>query len=256
MEFRYIDSGYNTPSMNMAIDEALLDSKLSVLRFYQWKPAALSLGYFQKTSDINVDYCKKNKIEIVRRLTGGNAVLHDQELTYSFIIDEKEMPSSVIESYKVISKAILKALKNLGVDARMNENIESKEKSAVCFNDPSWYEIIVNNKKIVGSAQKRLNGKLLQHGSILFDIDIEKYAGCFKNNSKEMNNTLSKRITSINSELNRIVSYEELATSLKKGFENELKISFISSMLSKEEEISANKISKEKYSANEWNYKF
>src|SRR3989338_9695631 len=98
MDFRFLETGFKTPAMNMAIDEALLSSKLPVLRFYGWKPAGLSLGYFQNSSVINVSQCKKLGIDIVRRATGGNAVLHDKELTYSFIIDESMMPKAVINS--------------------------------------------------------------------------------------------------------------------------------------------------------------
>ena len=89
MKFRLIDSGYNDPFLNMAIDEALLTSKLPVLRFYRWKPATVSIGYFQSMkNEINLEKCKKLNIGFVRRLTGGKAVFHDQELTYSFIINK------------------------------------------------------------------------------------------------------------------------------------------------------------------------
>ena len=80
------------------------------------------------------------------------------------------MPKSVIESYKIISKGLLQGLKSLGLNPTMNEDVKKEEKSAICFNDPSWYEIVVNGKKIVGSAQKRMNGKLLQHGAVLIYV--------------------------------------------------------------------------------------
>ena len=206
MRFRLIDTGLNKPSMNMAIDEALLTSKLPVLRFYGWKPAGLSIGYFQSTKNFNLKNLKKHNVDLVRRPTGGNAVLHDKEVTYSFIIDEKEMPKSIVESYKMISKGLLQGLKNLGLNAAMNENVEKGEKSAVCFNDTSWYEIIVNGKKIVGSAQKRVNGKLLQHGAILIDTDVEKYCSLFNNCNKELINKVKQRMTSINDELKKIAN--------------------------------------------------
>src|SRR3989338_3691817 len=124
------------------------------------------------------------------------------------------MPKSIIESYKVISKGILLALKELGIDASMKEeaNKKIKNQSAVCFNEPSYYEIISNNKKIVGSAQTRKNGKLLQHGAVLIDIDIEKYVNCF--NLKNINEEIKKskgRITSINDELKKEITYEHVA---------------------------------------------
>ncbi len=253
MKFRLIDTGFNTPSMNMAIDEALLTSPLPVLRFYQWQPAGLSLGYFQDINQINTEFCKQNNIEIVRRPTGGNAVLHDKELTYSFIIDENQMPSSITESYQKISKGILKALQLLSLTPEMNEEVKDEAKSAVCFNDPSWYEILVNKKKLVGSAQKRINNKLLQHGAILLDINIEKYANCFTNCSEELIKKLKQRITAINNELKQEITYQELAKVMKKGFEESLEIDFIKDQLTKEEIQLAQTLNKEKYSRNEWN---
>ncbi len=234
----------------MAIDEALLSSKLPVLRLYQWEPPCLSIGYFQQINQINKEFCKKNNIDIVRRLTGGNAVLHDKELTYSFIIDEKLMPKSVIDSYKKISKGLLSALTFLGLKPEMNNEVKKEEKSPICFNDPGWYEILINKKKIIGSAQKRVNGKLLQHGAILIDIDIKRYANCFRKSEPEK---LKQRITSINKELKEETNYKNLAKTIKKGFESALKIGFQESELTKEERKLAERLNKEKYSTDKWN---
>jgi len=291
MRFRLIETGYNTPSMNMSIDEALLSSKLPVLRFYGWKPAGLSLGRFQTVNQINIEQCKRLGIEIVRRPTGGNAVLHDKELTYSFIIDEKLMPSSVIESYKYISKGLVQGLRDIGLDAAMNEDVEKGGKSAVCFNDPSWYEIVVNGKKIIGSAQKRIDGKILQHGAVLVDIDVERYCSLFNNCNKELIDKLKERMTSINCELkkksshgadepgdapsgvahrtceacpsaamdgwifSKEVIYKKLKQAMKKGFEKALDIDIVEDELTEDELILAKKLEKEKYSRDEWNFR-
>ena len=255
MNWRLIDLGYDTASMNMAIDEALLASKAPVLRFYRWKPAALSLGYFQIIKDINIESCKKYNIDIVRRITGGKTVLHDMELTYSSIIDENQMPKSIIDSYKTISKGILIALKSLGLNPEMKEAINKKTTSAICFNEPSYYEIIVNNKKIVGSAQTRKQGKLLQHGSILIDINIDKLVSLFNVNNK--NETIAKskeRITSINNELNKSVTYETVAGAMKKAFEENFNIKFTEGQLTRTELQQVKKPAKEKYSTKEWNF--
>jgi len=253
MKFRLIDTGFNAPAMNMAIDEALLDSKVPVLRFYSWKPAGLSIGYFQPVNVFNLDNLKKHKVELVRRLTGGNAVLHDKELTYSFIIDESGMSKSIVESYKEISKGLLQGLRNLGLKVVMNEDVSKGEKSAVCFNDPSWYEIIVNGKKIVGSAQKRVDGKLLQHGAVLIDIDIEKYCSLFNNCSNELISKVRERMTSINDELNGKKGYDDVKEAMKKGFESAMGLEFEISELSKEELELAKKLERNKYSTDKWN---
>jgi lipoate-protein ligase A len=239
--------------MNMAIDEALLSSKLPVLRFYGWKPAGLSIGYFQSVKNFNFENLKRHNIELVRRLTGGNAVLHDKEVTYSFIIDEKEMPKSVVESYREISKGLLKGLENLGLKAVMNKEVEKGGKSAVCFNDPSWYEIIVNGKKIVGSAQKRIDGKLLQHGAVLIDIDTEKYCSLFDNCNKGLIEKVKERMTSINDEIDGKVDYGKVKEAVKKGFEKALNIEFIEDGLSSEEKELVKELERNKYSTDKWN---
>ena len=180
MNYRLIDNGYNDAFYNMAVDEALLRlSKIPTLRFYAWKPAAVSLGYFQNTDDIGLGFCKKNNISVVRRITGGKAVFHDKELTYSFVTDGKRVPKSVIDSYKLISKAVLIALNNLGVNAKFKDKNIRKSKTAVCLNNPSWYEIIAENKKIAAAAQTRKNKKLLQHGPILINVNYEKLCSIF-----------------------------------------------------------------------------
>ena len=253
MQLRLIDSKENNAFMNMAIDEALLASRLPVLRFYSWNPAALSIGYFQSIRDFNLDNLKKHNIDLVRRLTGGDAVLHDKELTYSFIIGESLMPESVTDSYKIISKGILLALKSLGIKAEMNEEVDKNKKTAICFNNPSWYELTVNNKKIVGSAQKRVDGKLLQHGAILLDIGIEKLASLFK--TKTDINKLKNKITSINQESKNKITYDQLAEAMEEGFKKNLKAKLIKGTLADQEIKAAKKLAKEKYSTKEWNEK-
>ena len=255
MKFRLIDSGFNTPSMNMAIDEALFISEWPVLRFYQWNPPALSIGNFQDISKINQEFCKNNNIEIERRITGGNAVLHDKELTYSFIIDEKKMPKSIIDSYKEISKGIITGLQLLGLRPIMNKDVKKEEKSQICFNDPSWYELLIDRKKIVGSAQKRAHGKILQHGAILMDIDIKKYANCFNDVTELMIFNMQNRITSLKAELKERIHLEKLKSALIQGFEQELDIEFIKSRPTADEMELAKELNKTKYSTDDWNFK-
>lgn len=253
--WRLIDTSYNNAYMNMAIDEALLSSEKPVLRFYRWKPAALSLGYSQSIDEIDLNQCEKHGIDYVRRITGGKAVLHDKELTYAFIINEDIMPKSINDSYLVISNGILFALKQLGLDAYMKDAKLKSRSSSICFNDPSSYEITVKNKKIVGSAQTRKNSKLLQHGSILIDIDIEKMCSLFNNCNKRIINHSKKRITSIN-ELNKKVNYRNLIRAIKKGFEENFQIKLYEDDLSNKELSLAKKLLKEKYSTKTWNFKF
>ena len=253
MNWRLIDTKNSNAFYNMAVDEALMKlSKVPTLRFYTWKPTAVSLGYFQSIKDIDLAFCKKNKIDVVRRITGGKAVFHDMEITYSFIIDEDKVPKSVVGSYKKISNSVLMALRNLGIDAEFNENV-IKTKSPVCLNNPSWYEIIVNGKKIAAAAQTRKNKKLLQHGPILIDIEYNKLCSVFKNNKNLINKT-NKKIISIN-QFKKNINQKQLKKELKKGFEDNFKVKFKEDVLTKEENILIKKLIKDKYKTKEWNYK-
>ena len=205
-----IDTGFNNAFMNMAIDEVLLTSKVPVLRFYQWEPCAVSIGRYQELDDIDLEYCTVNSIDVVRRITGGKAVLHEKELTYSFIIDKDEMPQSIIESYKVISSAIIQGLRVLGLKPEMNRSKVENRDNPVCFQEPSFNELTINRKKFVGSAQVRRKEKLLQHGSILTGINTEKHSCCFK--KKPEVHDLRKRITYID------IPEEKLKSAIKHGF--------------------------------------
>ena len=247
--------------MNMAIDEAILSHcKIPTLRVYGWKPSAISLGYNQDIDEVNTDYCKKNKINIVRRITGGKAVFHDNEITYSFILPEDLglLPKEINESYKEIANALILALKKFNIDAEIKKTPE-KIKTSICFNSSNWYELLVNDKKISGSAQRRIHGKILQHGSILTDFDYEKNASLFNfnNNFGNINDltNLKNRITSIKNELNMSISHKEFSDAIKNGFKENFNFSMANDKLNHEEITMAKKLSKEKYTTDEWNYK-
>ncbi len=261
MQCRFIDTGFRNAFENMATDEAILHyCKIPTLRVYGWKPAAISIGYNQDIeNEINIDYCKKNNIEIVRRITGGKAVFHDKEITYSFILPEDAnlIPFEVNESYRIIANALVIALKKIGINADIKK-APDKIKTPICFNSANWYELLVNGRKISGSAQRRFNGKVLQHGPILVDFDYNKNNSIFNsNNDFDFINNLKKRITLIKNELknNKRITYGELANAIKEGFKENFNFKIINSFLNNEETKLAEKLTKEKYSTEEWNYK-
>jgi|TARA_Y100000310_G_scaffold284075_1_gene306570 lipoate-protein ligase A len=259
MKCRFIDTGVYDAYANMAIDEAILHyCKIPVLRVYGWKPAGVSIGYNQDLhKEINIDYCKKNNIDIVRRVSGGKAVFHDKELTYSFIIPESInlLPREINESYKEIAKALVLAFEKLGIKAEIKK-IPERIATSICFNSSNWYELLINGKKISGSAQRRMDGKILQHGSILLDFDYEKNSLLFNSNNLIDNiNNLRKRITSLKKELNKSIDYSELGSALKSGFRENFDFDLIDDSLTNEEIILAEKLRKEKYLTEEWNYK-
>ena len=192
--WNFINTGSKDPYYNMAMDEALLNFVSRgeidpVIRFYTWNPATLSIGYFQRLQkEIDIDKVKVKGFGLVRRQTGGRGVLHDKELTYSVIVPESHpnMPSTVTEAYRVISQGLLEGFKNLGFDTyfAVPKTPEERQKlkqprSSVCFDAPSWYELVVEGRKIAGSAQTRQKGVILQHGSILQDIDIDELFDMF-----------------------------------------------------------------------------
>jgi lipoate-protein ligase A len=234
--WRYIDSGANIGAYNMAIDEELLaraqaGEAMPALRLYTWRPPAVSLGRFQKIETaVNAEVCKERGIDIVRRITGGRAVLHHRELTYSIIArtDNPLFPPDVRGTYKVIAAGLLAGLKNLGIHAEMVSRsnrhaaqVKKDIKAPSCFSSPSWYEIIVNGKKIVGSAQRRVTGAFLQHGSILIQYDPALEAEVIPGGGT------AEAVTCIGQELRRDVTLEEVKQAFKQGFAEALGITFV-----------------------------
>ncbi len=231
--WRYIDSGSNIAAYNMAVDEELLaraqaGGKTPVLRFYGWDPPAVSLGMFQKIEGaVNIEACRSKGFDIVKRITGGRAVLHYKELTYCIIArtDNPLFPSEVHGSYKVIAAALLAGLGNLGIAAEMvarggrhAELVIKKDPNPSCFASPSWYEIVVHGRKLIGSAQRRLSGAFLQHGSILIDYDPDLEAEVIPGGGA------STCITCINRETAQAVDLSTLKSAFRNGFEKALGI--------------------------------
>lgn len=273
-EWYFIDSGRNSASFNMAMDEALLDWHSEglippVIRFYGWDPATLSIGYFQKVEkEIDMDKVKELGLGFVRRPTGGRGVLHEHELTYSIIVSEDypDMPATVTQAYRVLSEGLLKGFQNLGLDAYFSvpDTAEKradlkKPKSAVCFDSPSWYEMVVEGKKVAGSAQTRQKGVILQHGAILLDLDIEKLLSVFKYRKPEIKEAMRKKIpekaVAINSLREQPASIEECIEAFKAGFQEALDISLKPYILNDEQLQYIKSIEEKKYGNDEWNFR-
>ncbi|WP_050615742.1 lipoate--protein ligase family protein [Bacillus testis] len=269
----FIDSGNCSPGYNMAMDEMLLqwhsEGKIPpVIRFYGWDPATLSIGYFQKAEkEIDLQKVKEAGYGFVRRATGGRAVLHDQELTYSVIVTEEHsnMPKNVTEAYRVISEGILKGFINLGFEAyfaipKTEEDHQRLKdpRSSICFDAPSWYELVVEGRKVAGSAQTRQKGVILQHGSILLDLDTDALFDLFifKNDriKERMMNSFSSKAVAINELSARKVSIEEAKAAFKAGFAEGLQVELEPFLLTEEQEADILRLSKEKYESDAWNF--
>ncbi|MFZ0371507.1 MAG: biotin/lipoate A/B protein ligase family protein [Halobacillus sp.] len=264
----FVDSGHCTPAMNMALDEALMNWHRQgeippVLRFYGWAPAGLSVGYFQKVKGkIDLEGVERHGFELVRRQTGGRAVLHDKELTYSVIVseDHPDMPASVKDAYLVLSKGLLEGFHNLGIEAEfaVPEGKLDTTGSAVCFEEPSWYELIVEGRKAAGSAQTRKKGVILQHGSIPIDVDDVKLFDMFiyKNEriKERARRAFGDKAAAINQLLDSSVTFDQTKEAFKEGFEKGLDVHLEPFELSDEQWKEVERIAEERYRTEEWNF--
>ncbi|OGW08324.1 MAG: hypothetical protein A2W75_00560 [Nitrospinae bacterium RIFCSPLOWO2_12_39_15] len=257
--WRLIRDGFNDGFYNMAVDEAIasaVENGISppTLRFYGWKSSTLTIGYSQKIDKkIDIEYCRKDGIDIVLRPTGGRAVLHDKEVTYSIISprDNPLFPDNISGTYKAISEALAKGLSFLGIDANLNSAFRiphSAFQNPFCFAATSQYEIVVNGKKLIGSAQRRFKKSFLQHGSIPLENYYKRLALCLglkeKDKKERFVKFLKKRAATLNELNGRVFSYNEVVDALVRGFEDIFKIQFKISPLIEYELKLSNKIHK------------
>ena len=231
-------------SMNMALDEALLQWNSNglippTLRFYSWINPSLSLGYFQDLSTIDLEAIKRNNCEIVRRMTGGSAVLHDDELTYSIVISENhpDIPPSIREAYLKLSKGLLMGYKQLGIDVDYSDQLKRDQSSAVCFERPAFYELVFEGKKVSGNAQIRKKGTLLQHGSIPISMNVDLLFDLFNfpNEAIRQNKKVKfhQKATTIGEIKQEDVSLERVKAAFLEGFKEGLGINPIPFELSR-----------------------
>jgi len=258
-QWRLIDSGPCSASYNMALDEAIA---LSVrrqlvpptLRFYGWNRSSLSLGSFQRSAGLNLAFCKTNNIPVVRRPTGGRAVLHGEELTYSFSvrIDLAPFAKGLFESYRSISAAFIRGFAKLGIPAsakKQKEHGKSLTRSPLCFQSSSYGEILMDNRKIVGSAQKRWQEGLLQQGSIPFAYDTETIQQVFgiAGSGREYDGMTALRAVMPD------IDDTALKKALVAAFEEVFGISLPASCPSPEESRLAAELEERKYLQESWN---
>lgn len=270
----FLDTGNQNAAYNMAVDEALLDWHSKglippVVRFYGWEPAALSIGYFQKAEkEVDFDAVRNYGLGFVRRPTGGRGVLHEHELTYSVIVSEEHpgMPTGVTEAYRVISEGVLQGFRKLGLAAEFAVPRTEEEKaslknprSSVCFDAPSWYELVVEGRKVAGSAQTRQKGVILQHGSILLDLDEDKLFSLFhypNDRVKErMKKAFGNKAVAINALRAEPVTLDEARVAFKQGFEEGLDIHLEPLVLTDDQKRQIETIQRGRYENPDWNFR-
>ncbi len=244
MKWRIIGLETCDAYLNMALDEVVsygIMTELSspTIRFYTWKPGAVSIGYFQSIRDeVNLEICRDMGIDCIRRWTGGGAVYHDAlgEITYSVIAPAGLFPKNIVESYKVICGWIAKGLGTLGIDAVFSP-----------VND-----IIVAKKKISGSAQTRRNGVLLQHGTVLYDLDLNTMFSVLNVSKQKITDKMiqnaRERVTCIreHADVNKNDVYEALLRAFTEGKDH------ASGAWTREEMEKARELSEKKYRTEEW----
>lgn len=241
---------------NMAIDEAILTARTrnlapNTIRFYRWNPSAVSIGKFQNIeNEVQLDKCKKYGVDVVRRITGGGTVYHDTEgeITYSVVANKKDLKAENINAvYAKFYGGIAKALKILGINADFNEG-----NAKTCPN------LTVNGKKISGSAQSHKKGVVLQHGTLLVDVDLEEMFTFLRvpwaKTCIEVINVAKNKITSIKKEVGKDVSIKKVEQALIQGFQKALNIKLVNGELTLYERELAERLYKEKYSKNDWNF--
>lgn len=246
MKWRVVELQTNDAFLNMAMDEAVSESVVKggnpTIRFYKWKPSAVSVGYFQSLNDeVNVEKCKMLGVDVVRRRTGGGAVYHDNkgEITYSVVVPESVLKLSITESYHEICGWIVKGLANLGIDATFKP-----------IND-----IIAGGKKISGNAQTRRNGVVLQHGTILYDVDVDTMFSLLKVPDEKIRD---KIIATVKERVTRILDFtqvdeKEVYEALVKGFTEGKDWEF--GKLTSDELLRAKELVESHYKTREWNFK-
>ena len=250
-EWRLLITENNSASTNMAMDRAELVAISEgrappTVRFFTWKPPAISIGYFQSLEEeVDLDVCKEYGVDYVRRITGGGAVFHDKELTYSIVIpeDHTQIPKNIMESYGRICGAIIKGLKQLGIESRYAP-----------IND-----IETDGKKISGNAQTRKAKTVLQHGTILMDVDVERMFSLLKVPNEKIRDKLisdvKQRVTSVKHILGEEISFKNVAESMKIGFEEEFNVTLNEGTLTKDEMELTDRFEKEYFSTREWNHR-
>jgi len=268
MPWRFLNTGRHSPGMNMALDEAIwlaceAGTAVPTLRVYGWHPPALSLGYAQSVfKEVNVAACRRYGIEIVRRPTGGRAVLHDDEVTYSVVmpITSQESTRTLTEHYHLIGLALAEAFTHLGLAVRLARPQrlvnERQTPSPACFAALSRYELSVSGKKLVGSAQKRGQHALLQHGSIPLSLDRQRLFQCLKVPPAQHDALVQEAYTTmiaVHEATTAPLAMSDIHEALRKGFATTLATPVVEGEVRPQEWQMARELYATKYATAVWN---
>lgn len=265
-QWRLLYDSHTPGAVNMATDEAILAAVAGgeqppTLRLYGWQPPCLSLGYGQHASDVDTDRLKARGWSMVRRPTGGSAILHTDELTYSIAlpIDHDLASGGVVESYRRISTALQSALVGLGLQPRAERAESPVVAKPVCFETPSHYEITVEGRKLVGSAQVRRRSGLLQHGTLPLTGDISRICDVlvYPDDAAraEAKAAVRARAATLADALGRVVDWQTSADAVARGFAVAFDVCFTPGTLSESETLRADQLAREVYGSDDWTFR-
>jgi lipoate-protein ligase A len=270
--WRFLNTHFGNAFFNMAADEAIVHAVAKgadpVFRVYAWHPPAISFGYAQHVGrEIDPEKCRQKHIDIVRRSTGGRAVLHWNELTYSVIckIDDPSMGGNIQEAYRNISSGLLAGLALLNISATLESRRQAqpsprgKELTAPCFTSTAQYEITYQGRKLIGSAQQRIGSVLLQHGSLLLGPEHKQMIDLLPAGKEILRDRFQYELEQYTTSLAEIfrpdISFDTLAQALRQGMLNTFPIAFADGDLTVEEHAETQRLIVEKYSTRGWNFK-
>jgi lipoate-protein ligase A len=256
--------------MNMAIDQAIMEAVAGgrvppTLRFYDWEPACLSLGYTQPAREVDRSRLAARGWGLVRRMTGGRAILHADELTYSIALKAEDpiVSGDIVESYRHLSRALRSGLDRLGaqVEAERRVDRHPNAKGPVCFEVPSHYEITVGGRKLIGSAQVRKFGAVLQHGSLPLAGDITRICDALvfddASQREAVRTRVRQRAATLETALGDVISWHQAAAAMAGSFQETFDLELLNGAgLTREEEMRAEELSAEQYAGEDWNARF
>jgi lipoate-protein ligase A len=261
--WRLIVHGEVPGALNMAVDEAMLIAlaegvSLPTLRFYAWAPPCLSLGRNQPAADADLPACQAAGVDVVRRPTGGRAILHTDELTYSVTLlsSDPRTAGGVVESYRRLSEGLLAGLRCLGVEAvqARGQRKPASDLTAICFETPSDYEITVGGRKLIGSAQWRSRGRVLQHGTLPLRGDLTRVVSYLSmpDGEREMQRcALGACALTLEEALGHTLPFTQVAHALADGFAQALNLALVPGELTDYEHALAGDL-RRRYVALDW----
>lgn len=268
--WRFLNTGSGNAFFNMAVDETIvrgiaIGSSPPTVRTFGWTPPAVSFGYAQRIGrEVDADRCRNRGIHLVRRPSGGRAVLHWNELTYSVLCraDDPLLGGSIQESYRKISACLVAGLKLLGVAAEFEPrrspaaSPRGEGLTSPCFSSTTQYEVTLGGRKIVGSAQRRLGDVLLQHGSLLLGPEHKRLIDLMPDRGRALKERFRRELdrhTISLAEADRPAGFNAVACALCEGFETTLGIALAESSLTAEEKVDAEHLVETKYGTDAWN---